>query len=379
LSGDLDKKAIVAELASLLESARPSTAIGSGKPVVGYFCSFVPPELLLAAGLYPLRLKGCGLEDSSSGDAFLSHLTCSFARHITAAVLDGHYNFLAGQISLNTCDHVRRANDVLVAKAGLGFNGYISVPRSFRQSLLPWYIEELERLQNALEIHFRVKVTNDGLRQAIRQTNQVRARIQALDLLRRVDEPRLRGSEMLAATVAARVLLPEDFIAAADRLLAAAQSAEPIAGIRGRVVLTGGPLDDPNFLRAVESQGAHVAGDLVCFGARGLGLRVEECGKPLHELARAYLHQIPCARMIGEFPLRYQALLELYHDCKAQGIIFQRLKFCQIWSADAHNLRHRLAENPLPLLILDREYGTVSTGQIKTRVQAFLERLGGQS
>ena len=50
---------------------------------------------------------------------------------------------------------------------------------------------------------------------------------------------------------------------------------------------------------------------------------------------------------------------------------------CQIWSSDVHNLRHRLRENPLPLLVIDREYGTVSTGQIKTRVQAFMERLGG--
>jgi benzoyl-CoA reductase/2-hydroxyglutaryl-CoA dehydratase subunit BcrC/BadD/HgdB len=206
----------------------------------------------------------------------------------------------------------------------------------------------------------------------------VRARVKALDQIRRQELPRLSGSEVLAATVAARILAPEKFVKIADQLIDAAKASEPIPGIRSRVILTGGPLDDPRFVRAIESQGAHVAGDLFCFGVRGLASPVEQGQKTMDALARAYLYQVPCARMIGEFPRRYRELIELYRDCNASGIIFQRIKFCQIWSSDVHNLRHRLQENPLPLLVLDREYGTVSTGQIKTRVQAFLESLKGQ-
>ncbi len=376
LKENSEKVELLSQWSALLKTARPESAVQSGRPVVGYFCSFVPPELLLAGDLYPLRMNGLAVQDSSSGDAYLSHLTCSFVRQITAAVLDGHYDYLAGQISLNTCDHIRRANDVLVQKSGLGYHGYLTVPRSFRESLLPWYLEELTRLKESLESHFQVRITDQKIQQAIAQTNQARERIKALDLIRRGNPPKLSGSEMLTITVAARMLPPLEFIKTADHLLSSLKDSEPIQGVRARLILTGGPLDDPLFIRAIESQGAHIAGDLFCFGTRGLGMEIEQTDTPMESLARAYLYQTPCARMMSEFPRRYQALLDLYQDCRAQGIIFQRIKFCQLWSGDAHNLRHRFQENPVPFLVLDRDYGTVSTGQIKTRVQAFLEKLG---
>jgi benzoyl-CoA reductase/2-hydroxyglutaryl-CoA dehydratase subunit BcrC/BadD/HgdB len=372
---------LAAEFRAAIESPRPERSRSSGRPVVGYFCSYVPPELLLAAGLDPLRLRGLGVEDSSSGDAYLSHLTCSFARQVTAAVLDGVYDFLAGQISVNCCDHLRRANDVLVAKSRLSYHGYLSVPHSFRPDLLAWYLEELARLKDSLEDHFQVQITEAALQAATAQTNRVRERMQKLDALRRGAEPKLSGADLLTAAVAARVLPPDRFVEKADALLAAARSAEPVPGIRSRVILIGGELDDPRYLRTLESQGAHVAGDLLCFGSRGLGLPVETGGPPLEALARAYLYQTPCARMMDEFPRRYQTMVDLFQECGARGIIFTRIKFCQIWANEVHNLRHRLETNPLPLLVLEREYGTVSSGQIKTRVQAFLERLeraGGQ-
>lgn len=370
------KDEVLEEFASIPNAIRPGYVSDQNKPVVGYFCSFVPPELLLSAGLYPMRLNGLGVEDSSSGDALMSHLTCSFARHIVARVLDQKYDYLSGQISVNTCDHVRRANDALVARSDLRFHGFISVPRSLRESLLPWYIEELNRLKFSIEEHFNVKITDHALGESIDLMNQVRKRIKTLDLVRREDPPKLSGADMLNVTVCARILFPTEFIKLADSLIESLKDSEPISGIRARLLVTGGPLDDSRFIRVIESQGAHIAGDLVCFGTRGLGLMVEKGRDPLSSIASSYLNQIPCARMMGEFPKRYEALLELYKDCKASGIIFQRIKFCQLWSVDVHNLRHRFEETPLPMLVLDREYGIVSTGQIKTRVQAFLERLG---
>jgi len=333
--------------------------------------------LLLAAGLYPMRLRGAASDDSGTGDAYMSHLTCSFVRHVASAVLDGQYDFLSGQISVNTCDHVRRANDVLVAKSDIEFHGYFSVPRSFRASLFPWYLEELENLKHSIESHYGVSITDDALAQASALMNEVRLRIDKLDDLRMQDPPLLKGSEMLTATVASRILPPAKFIELADELIESAETEEPVSGIRARVVLTGGELDDPRFLEIIESQGAHIAGDLLCYGTRGLGREVLRGSNPLESLARAYLYQIPCARMIGEFPRRFDNLKELYRDAKAKGIIYQRIKFCQIWSTEVHNLRHRFEKEPLPLLVLDREYGLVSTGQVKTRVQAFMEKIEG--
>jgi len=84
----------------------------SGKPVIGYFCHYVPREVILAAGALPLRLRGAGSTDSAMGDAYLSGRLCTYVRHVMSLALEGHYDFLDGEISANTCDHVRRAADV---------------------------------------------------------------------------------------------------------------------------------------------------------------------------------------------------------------------------------------------------------------------------
>ena len=365
-------------LAELRRAARePASALAAaGRPAIGYLCSLVPPELLLAAGLHPLRLRGLGVEDSASGDAYLSHLVCSFARHVVSAALDGAYHFLAGEVSVNSCDHIRRARDAMIAKSDLAYHGYISAPRSAREGLASWYREELKRLQGSIEDHFKIKITDQSLAAAIDQMNQVRDRLAKLDALRSGPEPRLSGADFLAAAVAARTLAPGDFVERAEALIAAVRQSEPLTGLRARVVLIGGELDDPRFVSVIEGQGAHVAGDLLCFGARGLGQKIENAEKPLPAIAAAYLGHLPCVRMMDEFPGRWQSLLDLYDRVQAQGVIFQRIKFCQLWANELHNLRHRFeTERALPMLALEREYGMVSTGQIKTRVQAFLERL----
>jgi benzoyl-CoA reductase subunit C len=378
------RAALTAAVADAAAIARglPAAPVTGAAPLVGYFCAYVPPELLLAAGTSPLRLRGAAATDSASGDAFLSHLTCSFVRHVAAAVLDGGYAALAGHVAANTCDHVRRGHDLLVAKGGPGFRGFVAVPRSPRPDLLPFYHEELRRLAAGLAAHFGVAVTAPGLRAAAARLTAVRRALADLDALRRADPPRLRGSDLLLAGVAARVLAPERFVPLAAALAAAATAAPPLDGIRARVLVAGGELDDPGFLRVLEGQGAHVAGDLLCWSHRGLGgdldpavLAADDPDTLLAALARAYLEQTPCARMMGEFPRRYATLREHAAAVGARGVIFQRLKFCLIWSGEAHDLRHRLAGAPLPLLVLEREYGTAAAGQLKTRVQAFLERL----
>jgi benzoyl-CoA reductase/2-hydroxyglutaryl-CoA dehydratase subunit BcrC/BadD/HgdB len=74
----------------------------AGKPVIGYFCQYMPPELILAAGALPLRMRGVGSEDSSHADAYLSGRICTYVRHTISLVLEGFYDVLDGEISLNS-------------------------------------------------------------------------------------------------------------------------------------------------------------------------------------------------------------------------------------------------------------------------------------
>ena len=97
----------------------------SGGGVIGYMCTYVPVELFTAAGMLPVRIRGAGSDDSGPADAYLSNRVCTFVRHATTLAMEERYDFLDGAIFVNTCDHVRRANDVWRAKSGIGFFDFI--------------------------------------------------------------------------------------------------------------------------------------------------------------------------------------------------------------------------------------------------------------
>ena len=348
---------------------------GLDRPVIGHFCSYVPVELITAAGALPVRVRGAGSDDSGAADAYLSSRTCTYVRHTLSLALDGRYDFLDGVVCLNTCDHVRRAHDLWRHKAGLAWHGFLSVPRSVRKSLFPYYMEEVRVLQASLEGHLGVTIGDRSLQESIKLHNRVRKLLGRIDELRGGSEPGLSGAQMLTLTIASQVMPPEEFLeegeGLAEELEATPQS---LPKARARLLLAGAELDEPGFVAAIESQGAHVAADSLCFGMRAHHALVEEdAPDPVESICRRYFFQVPCARMIGNFPDRYAAMLETVERRAIDGIVFQRLKFCDPWGGESHNLRHRLKDTGLPILNLEREYGRLNVGQVKTRVQAFLE------
>jgi len=362
-----------------------------GRPVVGYFCSYAPPELMLACGALPIRLRGTGSDDSSLGDAWLFGRLCTFVRHAVSLVLDGRYDFLSGVICLNTCDHVRRAADVIAKKSGIAFQGFLSVPRSPREDLLPYYVTELGNLLDGLSGHLGVTVTGSELCAAVRTMNEVRDRLRRLDPFRHADPPRISGEDALTVHVASQVLPPDVFLRLVDGVLDELSSAPALERPRVRLLLIGAELDDPAYVRAIESTGAVVVADELCFGSRSVldpidvtALPERSCRAVVEAVARAYLFRQSCARMIGDFPRRWDTIARHVADYRVDGVIFQRLLFCDAWGADQHNVMLRSRGSPpIPTLFLTREYGVVPTGQLRTRVQAFVERLesaaGGMS
>lgn len=349
----------------------------AGKPVVGYFCHYVPREVVLAAGALPFRFRGAGSEDSSLGDAYLSSRVCTYVRHVVSLAMDGRFEFLDGEISCNTCDHVRRAADAFRKKTDLAFHGFVSVPRTPRESLYGYYLNELRRLLAGMEERFGVRAGPEELRQAVRRMNGVRERLRAFNELRAEDRPRLSGAESLSVHIAAQVLPPEAFTGLADRLLEALRTRPGLDSSRARLVLVGAELDEPEYVEAIESQGALVVADTLCYGARSALEPIDEnAADPLDAVARATFFGSSCARMIGDFPRRWEELKALMHKVRGDGIVFQRIVFCDPWGAELHNILNRVKkEAGFPVLSLTREYNIVPTGQVKTRVQAFIEKL----
>jgi len=55
----------------------------------------------------------------------------------------------------------------------------------------------------------------------------------------------------------------------------------------------------------------------------------------------------------------------------------QHIKFCDLHGVDNMLFERDLESEGIPCLRIEREYGSFDTGRIKTRVDAFLERIRG--
>ncbi|MBM4443992.1 MAG: 2-hydroxyacyl-CoA dehydratase [Chloroflexi bacterium] len=376
----MSKDDILATMQAAIEKPRNAYLdqwVAEGRKVMGYYCSYIPEELFSAAGLLPYRLRGAGSDSSAEGDAYMSARVCTFVRHTISLALRGELDFLDGVVLAQNCDHIRRAGDLFRKKVRPSFYGFLSIPRAPKERVFDWYLAELRRLKAELEAHYSRAITSQSLEEAIALHNATRERIARLYELRKRESPPVTGREALTVTVAAHVMPRARFNELMDDLLADLEQAKGNGGYRARVIVTGGVMDEPEYLATVEKQGALSVAELVCFGQRSFGNPIESGpGDPLERIARQRFFQVPCARMVECFDDQVSELMRRMKEYRADGIIFQRMKFCDPWAGDGHNLYWRMKEAGIPFLSLDREYQVAAAGQVKTRVQAFMEQMG---
>ena len=344
----------------------------AGKKVIGFFCSYMPMELIEAAGIVPYRLKGKPGKDIGAGTTYLSTRLCTFSRNVLSLALENDYSFLSGFIGSNTCDQIRRTSQNWIIKKPTQFNHFLHIPRVYLAENISYFRNQLFILKEELETWIGKKITDEDLLKASTKYNKARDILRKLSGLRKNDNQALSGSEMLTVSVAYHQMPVDDFIPAAEHLLKELSSSKGTSG-KTRVLLCGGMIDEPAYLAFMEEQGFDVVADPVCFGMRSYWEDVDLKKEPLEAIADRYLTHFPCPHIGDSFPKRWDNIKHIYKDYNAEGIIFQRLIFCQIWGVDAHNMAGECDEMGIPLLNLEREYGFFSTGQLKTRLQAFEE------
>jgi benzoyl-CoA reductase subunit C len=354
--------------------------LDDGGKAAGYFCSTVPEEILVAAGYLPFRIRGTGSTDTELSDAFFSPINCSFPRHAFNQALKGKYDFLDALICINSCDHVRRVYDNWVRNVrNTRFATVMSLPRKVGERQVAWYCDEIHILRKKLEEHLGVEITDEKIRDAIELQNEIRGLQKKLYELRKGERPPITGAETLAVMVAGTSLPKQKYRELLEELLEDLKGVEGNGDYRARLMILGSELDDPEYVKIIEDQGGLVVTDSTCYGTRLMWVQVDASETdPVRALARFYVQSRPaCPRMYGNQPERIAFTRRMAEEFKVDGIIGERLQFCDNWLVEHYMTKYDLREHgDIPFLQLDREYILSGKGQIKTRVQAFLETIG---
>jgi benzoyl-CoA reductase/2-hydroxyglutaryl-CoA dehydratase subunit BcrC/BadD/HgdB len=348
----------------------------SGGRVIGYTCAYVPEELVHAGGFLPYKLSPIGCDSTPDADAHMAHVNCTYARSCLQFALAGEFDLLDGVVFMNSCDHIRRLYDNWRTATSIPFSHFLSVPHRLGDNPCKWYTDELLELKNALEKEFSVQIDDEDIRRSSELLQDSRGYLRKLYETRKSANPPISGVEMLE-TVLAGFRLPADVY---NRLLqqAVTQLGRLEAKEGLRILLAGGVCDNLEFVELIENSGGLVVADTLCFGSRHIWRKEDRICESIEDLAHCSLGKPSCARMLDDESERGQFLADMIRDYSVEGVIYQRIKWCDIWGGEPLFMEQLFEELNIPFLILEREYWLSGAEQMRTRIQAFIELLHGR-
>ncbi|MFX1454959.1 MAG: 2-hydroxyacyl-CoA dehydratase subunit D [Promethearchaeota archaeon] len=349
-----------------------------GKKVLGYFCSYIPEEIFHSADILPVRIRARECTDTPMGDAYMTPTTCSFTRCCLELANKKHYKFLDGIVSSNSCDQIRRLYDNIRYKAPFPYHYIMGVPGNLTETTLNWFKHELTRFKQDIEKNFGSSITDEKLKNSIKVYNRSRTLLKDLYMLRKQKNPPITGTNIMNIITAGTSMPREEFNSLLESQLAQINEETNNTDYKGRIMLIGSMLDEPEYIEIIENLGGLVVTDSLCLGSRYFWDLVNEKVDPIDGLAERYLSKVSCPRMTDGHQKREEFMMDMINNFNVDGIIFQRMKFCALWWPEIFLLKNKLKENEIPFLELEREYILSGAGAMKTRVQTFMEILGAR-
>lgn len=144
--------------------------------------------------------------------------------------------------------------------------------------------------------------------------------------------------------------------------------------------MVGSEIDNPDFIRLAEEAGALVVADCFCFGSfpERLEIVLNDEEDVLTQICRHYMVAGKCPRFMNTEKIveRHAYVDELAKEYHADGVIYQQIKFCDYWGYErAYAGKILRTEYGYPVLSVDRPYIVGNSGQLRTRMQAFVESI----
>ena len=355
-------------------------AIAQGRTAIGYNCYVVPEPLISAGNLFPLWMRAPEVKSTPEADYALSNLLCSYSKSLLQAGIDGEFDFLGAMVFAPSCDHIRRAGQHFEIQNCIPNNEkffvyMIDTSNKVNDAGIAWLVKDLKKLSAKLNETYNANITEETLTKSIKDLNEFNKLMQSIADMRKGNEPKITGTEFHTVFGATRVAPKDMLIEPLKKLKAELETRKSVAGDAVRLMLVGPVFDSPEFTELVEAQGALVVADRYCFGSLPGMEPIPEEGDPYTNMARHYMETCQCARMMGQGQDRVNYSKKVAREYGVEGIIFETMKFCDLWSYEGITYIDHLKESGIPVVKIEREYAITGEGQIRTRIQAFLESI----
>jgi len=345
------------------------------QPVVGWTCTYTPEEVIYAAGALPVMVFA-GLGDTRLADAYMPLNSCSFTRACFNAVLKGDYDYLDGFVESNSCDNRGKTYDMWLNYSKVPNIYFINTPHSNTKKAHQFFYQETVKFKEWLESTFKKGISDDSLKDSVRVYNESRSLLKEIYDLKTRKPPLISGVEFLEVALSGLVMPKEEHNKLLSQFMDEIdhRSDSPREGVR--LLVTGSVMDNTELVRLIESVGGNVVADDWCTGSRYFWNQIDLNGDPLKAIARRYLDKVPSSFMY-QHEQRFRHVAELAKRFEVEGVIMFVMKYCDTHMFDAPLLRDELKAMGLPVLYLEWEHSMSGFAGLKTRIEAFIEMVGG--
>ncbi|MEW6276734.1 MAG: benzoyl-CoA reductase, bzd-type, subunit N [Bacillota bacterium] len=347
----------------------------TGGKVIGYFCTYVPEEILYAADILPVRILGSH-EPQDVTQPHIFGMYCPFCRDCLAQGLKGRFGYLDGIMIAQSCLHVRQAYTSWDLHIPVDFSYYLPMPHHVQSKrAYPFLREELALFKKAIEDWTGKTITDADLDRGIEIMNTNRRLLREVYELRKQDEVPLTGLEAMYMVVSSQMTDKREHSQALEKALQELPERKLDRETGDRLMIIGSEDDDTAFINMVESTlGATFVMDDHCTGSRYFWNRVEPAEDRLAAIAARYVDRPPCPSKDWPERRRLTHALQLAKDWNVGGAILVQQKFCDPHELDIPAFKKAFNENGIPTLFLEFDV-TNPLGPFRIRVEAFLEMI----
>ncbi|GFR35722.1 double-cubane-cluster-containing anaerobic reductase [Thermobrachium celere] len=352
-----------------------------GGKVLGTFCVYVPDEIILAANAIGVGLCGGSQFWIEDGEKVLPRNLCPLIKAFVGAKISAtcpYFQSCDMLVGETTCDGKKKAWEIL--------NEYVPVhvmelPQMKREKNIDQWKSEIYDFINVIENLTGNKITFEKLKESVKMCNDKRKALKRLYELRKNIPSPISGLDALLISQIAFYDDPIRFTQKVNELCDELEERIKTLKPNGkkRIMITGTPMAIPNWKlhSIIESLNAEIVVEETCTGTRYFENLVDENAETIEELidniARRYMG-INCACFTPNIN-RTEDIIRYVKEYKVDGVIYYNLSFCQTYSVEYKKVEQALSKENIPLLLIETDYSEEDSGQIKTRVEAFIEML----
>lgn len=358
-----------------------------GKLALGYTCYHVPEVLLNLDNCFSVRLRAPRTGSMDIATYYMSPFICGFAKALLERGIEGGYNFLSALFAGETCSEMNRAIEhfelLKLVDNDKFFVSIFDMPFKTDEHCVESYANQMRiRILEPLASKYGVDTSDEQMRKAVELHNRVCRAITAIGNYRKEENPRITSYEFHVLCVASYCCPKYLIVDKLEETLEELKTRQPDEKkpFRAKIVVVGSEMDDPDFTKLIEDSGAYVAADRYCFGSLpGREEIILHDGEDvLTEICRHYMKTSQCPRYMEHAKVdgRRDFVKKLVEEYNADGVVYEQLKFCEFWGYERALASYIMVnELGIPAIAIDRQYTASASGQLRTRLQAFVESL----